>query len=62
MQTATDSVSPTALHFEAPPLTKRLVLGGNEGRQVRRNRVPSDGQLDLDYWCRKRPQVNPLIV
>lgn len=33
MQTAVpaDSVSPTALHTEAPPLTKQLHTGGNEG-------------------------------
>lgn len=43
MQTATNSISPTALHFEAPPLTKQLVVGGNKGRQVRRNRVSSTG-------------------
>lgn len=33
MQTAVpaDSVSPIALHTEAPPLTKQLHMGGNEG-------------------------------
>lgn len=33
MQTAVpaDSVSPTALHTEAPPLTKHLHTGGNGG-------------------------------
>lgn len=46
MQTATDSVSPTALHFEAPPLTKQLVVG-NEGRQVRRNMVSSTGNWTI---------------
>lgn len=33
MQTAVpaDFVSPTALHSEAPPLTKQLDMGGSEG-------------------------------